>query len=151
MKVSDIMTQETITSSPEESILVATEKIVKNNIHSLPVVNEEKKLLGIITEMDFFIKNATISFLSDYINVLNKIKENDILSEKDQRSLDKISKIKVKDIMTMKCITVFKDTRIEELMETFSKTRFKTFPVIDKQSNLVGIVSLVDVIKSLSK
>jgi CBS domain-containing protein len=151
MKVSDLMTKNIITTSPENNILDAIEKIVKNKVHSLPVVDDKNKLLGIITEMDFFIKKPNFYSLLSYTELINKGKEGGAIDKQNQKNLEEASKVKVKDVMTMKCVAVFKDMEIEELMETFSKTRFKTFPVIDKQSNLIGVVALVDVIKSLNR
>jgi CBS domain-containing protein len=51
LKVRDVMTTEVITIPPTEDVIFAFEKLMKNKISSLPVVNEEK-LVGIVTATD---------------------------------------------------------------------------------------------------
>ncbi|GAB4310129.1 MAG: CBS domain-containing protein [Methanobacteriaceae archaeon] len=51
LKVKDIMTSEVITVPPEEDVVFAFEKLMKNKISALPVVKDEK-LLGIVTATD---------------------------------------------------------------------------------------------------
>ena len=48
-KLDEIMTKEVIVSNPEDQIEVAAEKMKKYNISSLPVVNDNQKVIGIIT------------------------------------------------------------------------------------------------------
>ncbi len=51
-KVQSIMTKQVKTITPEKSISDAAELMEKHNINRLPVVDEEDKLLGIITRGD---------------------------------------------------------------------------------------------------
>ena len=51
LKVKDIMTPEVITVPPEEDVVFAFEKLMKNKISALPVVKNDK-LLGIVTATD---------------------------------------------------------------------------------------------------
>lgn len=48
-KLDEIMTKEVIISKPDEQIEVAAEKMKKYNISSLPVVDDNQKVIGIIT------------------------------------------------------------------------------------------------------
>lgn len=45
----EVMTEEVVTASPDESMVSATEKMEKRNISALPVIEESGKILGIIT------------------------------------------------------------------------------------------------------
>ncbi|PTD93881.1 homoserine O-acetyltransferase [archaeon SCG-AAA382B04] len=45
----EIMTKEVITATEDESITSVTKKLEKNNISALPVVNQQKEVIGIIT------------------------------------------------------------------------------------------------------
>jgi len=56
MKVKDIMTKDVIFVSPETKINKVADKLIKHRIHGVPVI-KEGKLVGIITETDFFTKN----------------------------------------------------------------------------------------------
>ncbi|MGZ7117621.1 MAG: CBS domain-containing protein, partial [Methanobacterium sp.] len=51
LKVEDVMSEDVITVKPNEDVVFAFEKLMKNKVSSLPVV-EEGKLLGIVTATD---------------------------------------------------------------------------------------------------
>lgn len=53
--VEKVMTRELITILPTAPITEAAELMLKNKIHCLPVVDRQKKLVGIITESDLFL------------------------------------------------------------------------------------------------
>jgi homoserine O-acetyltransferase len=48
-KLDEIMTKEVIVSKPEDRIEKAAEKMNKYNISSLPVVDDNRRVIGIIT------------------------------------------------------------------------------------------------------
>jgi len=54
LKVKEIMTPHPETISPEETVEQAAIKMLKHKIESLPVVNEENQVVGIITDTDIF-------------------------------------------------------------------------------------------------
>ena len=60
--VGDIMTKEVITVRPDDDLLESARLIIKQKIGGLPVVNDEGKVVGMMTEMDFFA--ALIDMLS---------------------------------------------------------------------------------------
>ena len=52
IRVSDVMTQEVTTISPEAGVVEAVDKMVTAKIGSLPVTDTEGKLVGLLTETD---------------------------------------------------------------------------------------------------
>ena len=48
----DIMTRRVITTKPDEPLETASKKMAQHNISALPVINDEKKVLGIVTSED---------------------------------------------------------------------------------------------------
>ncbi|MEN6291430.1 MAG: CBS domain-containing protein, partial [Methanobacterium sp.] len=51
-KVKEVMTEDVITVSPNEDVVFAFEKLMKYKVSSLPVVDEDGILLGIVTATD---------------------------------------------------------------------------------------------------
>jgi CBS-domain-containing membrane protein len=149
MKVEDIMTSDVVAVQPGTSLVEVAKLLQENKIHSLPVIDEKRRLVGIVTEMDFFIKDAASAYLPQWIELRGEIKEGNAFSLKEQEKLDYIIDLRVQDIMTAEVVTVKPETYVKELMNIFKETRFKTFPVVDNYGTMVGIVSLVDVIKSI--
>ena len=54
IKVRDIMTKQSITVSPFMTIVEVAQILLQNKINSVPVVDVENRLIGIITESDIF-------------------------------------------------------------------------------------------------
>ena len=52
LKVREVMTEDVITVSPSEDVVFAFEKLMKYKISSLPVVDNEGILVGIVTATD---------------------------------------------------------------------------------------------------
>jgi CBS domain-containing protein len=50
--VKDIMTRHVVVTTPKETVDIAAQKMEKNNISGLPVVNEEGKLIGLVSGTD---------------------------------------------------------------------------------------------------
>jgi CBS domain-containing protein len=53
MKVSEVMTKRVISIQPQVTIVQAIKLMLKNRVSGLPVIDENSKLVGIITEGDF--------------------------------------------------------------------------------------------------
>lgn len=50
--VQDIMSREVITANPTEDVREAARKLIRKGIDHLPIINEESKLIGIVTSWD---------------------------------------------------------------------------------------------------
>jgi len=55
----------------------------------------------------------------------------------------------VKDIMTREVVTVRPDITLKELAKILKDNRIKGVPVIDKDDNLIGIITMTDLLKIL--
>lgn len=51
-KLADIITRKVITTTPDEPLEAASRKLAQHNISALPVINRDKKVLGIVTAED---------------------------------------------------------------------------------------------------
>lgn len=149
MKVEEIMTTEVISIQRDTNIIEIAKLLWKNKIHSLPVIDNKRHLIGIVTEMDFFIKDVVSSYFPQWLELMRRIRQENVVSFKEQENLGHVIDARADDVMTAEVVTVMPDTSINKLMDIFKKTRFKTFPVVDKGKTLIGIVSLVDMIKSI--
>lgn len=54
MKVKELMSKDVIYVKPDETIEFAAVLMLENKISGLPVINDQQKLIGIITETDIF-------------------------------------------------------------------------------------------------
>lgn len=146
MKVSDIMTVEVINVKKITPLKEAAGFLAKLRIHGMPVVDDENKVIGIITESDFFTKDSSNIYLPTFLDF---IKNNPIDNKEniDGAGIEQVTR--VEDIMTAECKTVSPDLSLKELIFLFKETNFNTFPVTDSDKTLSGIVTVIDVIKLL--
>jgi CBS domain-containing protein len=123
------MIKDIVYTYPDEGVVKAFETLLKYKISCLPVVDEDKKLIGIITTTDI-----------GYNLILDKY------------TLD----TKVSDVMTKDVISITPDKSIIDAIKKMDEYGCKgeiinQLPVVDEDNNLIGIVSDGDIIRALSK
>ena len=118
LEVHQIMEDEVETCTPDTSALAVAYKIQKGHFGSLPVVDEQKTLLGLVTEFD----------------LLRTIED-----KKDLR------KVKVSEIMTRNVISVTEHTPLLDIIHLIQKHHLIRVPVV-REHTLVGIVARRDII-----
>lgn len=129
VKVKDIMTKDVVSVSPEEGVVEAFEILLKYKISCLPVVDNDKKVIGIITTTDI-----------GYNLIIDKY------------TLD----TRVSDVMTKNVVTVSPEDSIVEAikkMDMFGNGQeiINQLPVTDEEKKLVGIISDGDIIRVIPK
>ncbi|HQB89838.1 MAG TPA: CBS domain-containing protein [Sphaerochaeta sp.] len=125
------MTRNPVTATPDMSIAEASNLMKQEKVHRLPVLDKDKKLVGILTEKD--ILYATPSPASS-------------LSIHEMAYL--LSKLTVKKLMSKNVITITKDTTVEEAARMMVDQDLSSLPVLDGDK-LIGIVSKSDMFKIL--
>lgn len=128
MLVGERMSHPVITVSPDTPVLDAVDMLRKEHIRRAPVV-QDGKLVGIVAEKDML--NASPSSAT-------------LLSMWEVNYL--VSKIKVKDVMTRKVLTVTEDTPIEEAARIMADNKVGGLPVM-RDSKIVGIITETDIFK----
>jgi acetoin utilization protein AcuB len=128
MFVGERMSRPVISVSPEAPINEVLAMFKKEHIRRAPVI-KNGKLLGIVSESDLL--NASPSSATT-------------LSVWELNYL--ISKVKVKDVMTKKVISVDKDTPIEEAARIMADTKIGGLPVTSS-GKIVGIITETDLFK----
>lgn len=141
----EIMTREVITVFQEDSLLNASEKMLKNEFNGLPVVDKKGKVVGIITEYDLLTKGTAIH-LPTFIKLFRSTRKTDDYLVKG--GLEEAFSFTVKDVMNSEPLTLGEDATLTELVHTFSEHhRINPIPIVNKSGILIGIVSRFDIIK----
>jgi acetoin utilization protein AcuB len=132
MFIDKSMTQKVITIETDTTIFEAKEKMEKNNIRHLPVVEKDNTLVGIITDRD--IRSAMPSIM--------------VIDQESAKEKERIFKLQVKDIMTRNPVTISPTNTLEDALLMIQKMRVGAFPVVDPQGKLKGIISVHDLIRA---
>jgi CBS domain-containing protein len=148
MKIKEVMIKDVLSVKENTPISEIAKIMLENKIHAVPVVDEENKVLGIITETDFFTKDSSnmvyMPSLIDFINS-GKIKYED--GEKE--AMHAVLHATAKDIMSVKCENVSPEMEMEDFVKLIKERSFNSYPVTDEEGVLIGIITVADAIKLL--
>ena len=121
LKAKDLMTKDVITVSEDMSIVELAKVLYENKISGVPVVDKDKKLVGVVTEKDL-------------INIIFS---------------GNVRNTKVGDIMSRNIIKFTPDTDIDKIALAISEKNVRRVIIVDDKDKVVGIVSRRDIIKML--
>jgi len=143
MKVKEIMTKDVTSIAAETNAKEALDLLQKREISGLPVMDANRKLVGMFTE-----KEVLSAILPSYIEKVGRFvyMENPKAVRQKARAL---STIKVKDIMRQDVITVDEDTALCEVARLMLTQKARRIPVLNKIREVVGIVSRGDILRAL--
>lgn len=114
------MTSDIKTVKRQTPISQAIEMLLTNDITGLPVVEDDNKLVGIISEKDI------MEIVFSLINIQTK----------------------VEDFMTKKVVSFDQDADFTKICECLINNNFRRVPILE-DGKLVGIISRSDIIKYL--
>lgn len=143
----DIMTREVVTVTEDTTIRELAGIITTHRIGSVPVVDGEGKLVGIVTETDLIEQDKsfhipTVITLFDWVIYLESEK-------KFEKELKRMTAVTVGEICSREVITVDPETPVSEIADIMSGKKIHAVPVVE-EGKLVGIVSRIDLIRSMT-
>jgi len=130
MFVSRSMTRNVITVDQEAGILDAQEMMADNKIRHLPIIDNNQQLIGVVTDRD--IRSALPYRFHDT----------------PQNEREKISRLKVKDIMTKDPISISPTYTIQDALLLIQNAKVGALPVVDDNNCLKGIISVRDLLRA---
>ncbi len=104
VEVWNIMSRDVISCSENESVDFVLKKMKISKRGRLPVVSENNKIVGIISETDFILSSRNVGVFDD---------------------------VKIKDVMSKKPFFVQSSFTIKEVMRTMVNGKYRRLPVID--------------------
>ncbi len=145
----DIMTKKVITVGPEDTVKEAARLLAEHKISGLPVVNGQQQVVGIVSEGDFIMRTQKLH-VPTFIQILGGVIYLDDPRE-FKEELRRVAAYLVKDIMTVKVVTVDEETELEEVASIMFEEKVNRVPVVNADNKLVGIVSRADIVRSLAQ
>jgi acetoin utilization protein AcuB len=133
MTLGKIMTARIVTVEMDDRLEVVKEIFDTMRFHHLLVVDEHKKLSGVLSDRDL------LRALSPYVGSATE-------TARDLATLNK----RVHQIMTRQPITLRQESGIAEAVELLLKNRISCLPIVDDDFKPVGIVSWRDLLRTLA-
>jgi CBS-domain-containing membrane protein len=146
MTAQDVMTRKVTTIAETAETAVLARLFVDSGFGTLPVVDADGALCGMISETDLLQQEAPVHIprvtaLFDWVFYLE--------SEKSfQEQVRKITARKVADLCTREVITCAPATPLPELAALMTRHRIHLIPVVEERK-ILGVVARVDLLRAM--
>lgn len=141
--VRDVMTTEVVTAEPSTPFKEIAARLAQHRISAVPVVDADRRVLGIVTEADLLLKQehpdpkATVPL---------------IWTRRRRQERAKAAAAVAAKLMTAPAVTVPPTATVTEAARRMHTARVKRLPVVDeKRGQLLGIVSRADLLKVFTR
>ena len=125
MKVKDFMQNNVFFITPDVKLDQVGKLMSENHIGAIPVCDEDKGVCGIVTDRDIVLRG--------------------IACDKDVKTTP------VSEIMTCNVCTCKEDDNMKNAENIMSKNQIRRVPVVDTNNNIIGILTLEDLVNNDDK
>ena len=144
MKARDAMVSPVITVKPYSSVKEAAKTFLERKISAVPVVDDQGKLVGIVSEGDLLHRSEAGTEQQRPWWLLALTKEETLAAE-----YVKAHGRKVTDVMTRNVVTATPDTPLHQIAALLEKNSIKRVPIV-KDGQLVGIITRANLIQAVA-
>lgn len=130
--VEDVMTSKVATTTPNAPLAEVEKILEEHDYNGLPVIDEKGRLVGVVTKLDLL-----KAFRFDEERMFLPYAE--------------IMQTRVESVMTREPQTVTPRAPLTRVLEKLIASGSKSFPVLDSNDQLVGMVSREDVLAALRR
>ena len=121
-KIAEVMTDRPRAVTPETSIREAARLMEEEDVGSLPVVDEEARLVGIVTDRDIAIRAVGRGLEPEGTPVI--------------------------DIASKEVYALTPDDDLDDALEMMARAQVRRLPIIVRENELVGMVAQADVART---
>jgi acetoin utilization protein AcuB len=130
MQVYEYMSRNVVTANLRDGLRQTFYRMRERNVRHMPVLDHREKLVGIISDRDLR--------RPDWVDTEENVAHYYLLDNQKH----------VEQAMTASPVVIRPDDEIQEAVSLFSQYRFGALPVVDHENNLVGILSVYDVLQA---
>jgi CBS domain-containing protein len=146
--VANWMTSEVLTVTPDTPLPEAINILIDRHIGGLPVVDDEGKLVGVLSESDLMWREKGIEqppymmFLGGVIYFQNPATY--------ERDLHKAFGQAVGEVMTTQTISVAPNTLLSVAARIMHDKKIHRLPVVDGSHHPIGIITQADIVRAIA-
>ncbi|MCP1972665.1 CBS-domain-containing membrane protein [Bradyrhizobium elkanii] len=145
MQARDVMVSPVITVRASATVRHVASILLKHRISAVPVVDDGGKVIGVVTESDLLHRTeaGTERPYSWWLG---------LLTGDAQMASDYVRShaVKVNDVMTREVVTTGPETPLHEIAMLLEKHGIKRIPIVDRNDQLVGIVSRANLLQAVA-
>ena len=146
--VAEWMNRELLTVTPSTPLSEAIKLLVDRHIGGLPVIDDEGKLVGVISESDLMWRETGpeqppyMIFLGGVIYFQNPLTYD--------RDLHKALGQTVGEVMTPHAVSISADTPLPEAARIMHDKKIHRLPVVDEKNHPIGIITESDIVRAIA-
>jgi len=141
VKVRDLMLRDLTSVESEDTMRMLVETLETSETSSVPVTDEDGKLVGVISERD-----VLAAAMPKYVEMLHSAS---FMPNMDQLTtgLSRIAEDPVGKHMCRKVVSVDENSEDLQAADLMLRHKLRLLPVVDGETRLVGVVRRVDLFK----
>ncbi len=116
LKVSDFMSRQFVTLTPDLPVVEAALALVKNELIGGPVVDGNGSLIGWLSEQDCLKTVSQVMYYADRVATVSDVMRKDVLAAKE-------------------------DDNLLDLASLMEQQKPKIYPVVDPRNRVLGVIS----------
>jgi len=147
--VQEIMTKDVLTIKPGEDVEKAARLLLERGVSGMPVVDDEGKVVGILSEGDLVSREKTVR-----PPVFGEILGAVFYLESPQKFFDELKRTvsrEVKELMTARVYTARPENTLQEVSTLMVEKNINRVPVVDEEGRLLGILTRQDILRALHR
>lgn len=141
--VAEVMTRDVVAVQPNTPLAELVMTLVQRPFRAVPVIDDERRVVGIVTNGDLVRRGG----LPVRLELLQTFATEQI---RDQLARLAAPYRTVEEIMTSPVVTVHPELDVRHAAELMIRRKLKRLPVVDGEGRLIGIVSRVDLLKTVT-
>jgi len=145
----EIMDSDVPSVSPSDDARMAIEVLSSQDLAAVPVVDSDRKVVGIVTESDLVLSDEESDLhLPHFLNIMGGIVFVESMKGFEKR-LNKAFATQVSDLMSSDPVCARTEDTVEEVARVIADRHHNHLPVIDSEGRLAGLVTRADVLAAL--
>ncbi|KAK4488401.1 hypothetical protein RD792_004164 [Penstemon davidsonii] len=126
----------------------ALEMLVENRITGFPVIDDDWKLVGLVSDYDLLALDSISGTGRTDTDMFPEVDSTWKTFNEVQNLLSKTNGQLVGDVMTPAPVVVRESTNLEDAARLLLETKYRRLPVVDGDGKLVGIITRGNVVRA---
>lgn len=133
---------------PTTTVDEALEALVEKRISGFPVIDDDWKLVGVVSDYDLLALDSVSGGSQSDANVFPAVDSSWKTFNEIQKLLSKTNGKVVGDLMTSAPLVVRESTNLEDAARLLLETKYHRLPVVDGEGKLVGIITRGNIVRA---
>jgi CBS domain-containing protein len=148
-QVREVMTTDVSVIGADETVAAAADLMAELGVSSLPVVDTDRHLLGLLRDEDLIVSEARVH-APRFWNILGATIPLPGEMKHLEEELRKVAGATVRDVMESEPVSTTPDASLEDIATVMHESDVRHVPVID-DGRVVGIITRGDIVKFIAR